>query len=160
MDLVVGLPTKNKGHTAIWVIIDRLTKSAHFLPVRVSYTLDQFARLYVQEIVRLHGVPLVIISDRDSRFTSKFWKSVQEAMGTKLAFSTTFHSQIDGRTERTIHTLEDMLRTCVLDFQGSWSKYLSLIEFTYNNSYQATIEMAPYEVLLGENADHLFAGMR
>ncbi|KAL5549797.1 hypothetical protein UlMin_005028 [Ulmus minor] len=105
--------------------------------------------LYVREIVRLHGVPKSIVSDRDARFTSKFWRSVQRAMGTKLNFSTAFHPQTDGQSERTIQTLEDMLRACVLDFGGSWSQHLPLIEFSYNNSYQATIGMAPYEALYG-----------
>ena len=149
MDFVVGLPKTTREHDAIWVIIDRLTKSAHFLPIKMTYSLEQFAEIYVREIVRLHGVPVSIISDRDSRFTSSFWKSVHRAMGTNLKFSTAFHPQTDGQTERTIQTLEDMLRACTLDFQGSWSKYLPLIEFAYNNSYQATIGMAPYEALYG-----------
>ncbi|KAL5553746.1 hypothetical protein UlMin_041147 [Ulmus minor] len=122
---------------------------AHFLPIKVTYSLEQLADLYVKEIVRLHGVPVSIISDRDSRFTSAFWKSVQRAMGTKLKFSTAFHPQTDGQTERTIQTLEDMLRACVMEFKGGWSKYLPLIEFSYNNSYQVTIGMAPYEALYG-----------
>ena len=91
MDFVVSLPKTTNGHDAIWVIVDRLTKSAHFLPIRISYSLEQLANLYVKEIVRLHGVLSSIISDRDNRFTSTFWRSVQRAMGTKLKFSTTFH---------------------------------------------------------------------
>ncbi|KAL5545109.1 hypothetical protein UlMin_008893 [Ulmus minor] len=122
---------------------------SHFLPIKITYSLEQLADLYVKEIVRLHGVPISIISDRDSRFTSAFWKSVQKAMGTKLKFSTAFHPQTDGQTERTIQTLEDMLRACVMEFKGAWSKYLPLIEFSYNNSYQVTIGMAPYEALYG-----------
>ena len=149
MDFVVGLPKTTQEYDAIWVIIDRLTKSAHFLPIRITYSLEQLVEIYVKEIVRLYGVPVSIISDRDSRFTSSFWKSVHRAMGTNLKFSTAFHPQTDGQTERTIQTLEDMLRACILDFQGSWNKYLPLIEFAYNNSYQATIGMAPYEALYG-----------
>jgi hypothetical protein len=94
-------------------------------------------------------VPVSIISDRDPRFTSRFWQSLQATMGTKLKFSTAFHPQTDGQSERTIQTLEDMLRVCVLDFKGSWSQYIPLIEFAYNNSYQASIKMAPYEALYG-----------
>ena len=149
MDFIVGLPKTTKNHDAIWVIVDRLTKSAHFLPIKMTSSLEQLAELYVQEIVRLHGVPKSIISDRDARFTSKFWKGVQQAMGTKLKFSTAFHPQTDGQTERTNQILEDMLRACVLEFKGAWNKYLPLIEFSYNNSYQATIGMAPYEALYG-----------
>ena len=149
MDFVSGLPKTVRGCDSIWVIIDRLTKSAHFLPVRVTYTLDKLAEIYVREIVRLHGVPKSIVSDRDSRFTSKFWKSLQNALGTRLKFSTAFHPQTDGQSERTIQTLEDMLRAYALDFQGAWDKYLPLAEFSYNNSYHATIGMAPYEALYG-----------
>ena len=105
--------------------------------------------MYVKEIVRLHDVPKSIVSDRDPKFTSRFWESLHRAMGTQLKFSTTFHPQTDGQSERTIQILEDMLRACVLDFEGSWVKYLPLIEFSYNNSYQATIGMAPYELLYG-----------
>ena len=111
--------------------------------------MKKLAKLYVQNIVRLHGVPQSIVSDRDSHFTSKFWGSLQQALGTKLQFSTVYHPQTDGQSERTIQTLEYMLRACVLEFQGSWDKYLLLVEFSYNNSYQATIEMAPYEALYG-----------
>ena len=149
MDFVVGLPRTKEGYDAIWVIVDRLTKSAHFLPVHTTYTMDRYAEIYVKEIVRLHGVPLSIVSDRDSRFTSSFWKSLHKALGTRLAFSTAFHPQTDGQSERTIQTLEDMLRACVLDFQKTWSVYLALIEFAYNNSFHSSIGMAPYEALYG-----------
>jgi hypothetical protein len=97
----------------------------------------------------LHGVPISIVSDRDSRFTSKFWERLHGAMGTKLHFSMIYHPQFDGQSERTIQTLEDMLRLCVLDFKGNWIKYIPLVEFAYNNSFQATISMAPYEALYG-----------
>ena len=149
MDFVVGLPKTVGQHDSIWVIVDRYTKSAHFLPVRTTYTVDQYADLYVRDIMRLHGAPRSIVSDRDPTFTSKFWGSLQKAMGTKLKFSTAYHPQTDGQSERTIQILEDMLRACVLDFGGSWSKYLPLIEFSYNNSYQSTIGVAPYEMLYG-----------
>ena len=135
MDFVTGLPKTNKQHDSAWIVIDRLTKSAHFLPVKTSYTADQYADIYIQEIVRLHGIPKTIVSDRGSVFTSRFWRSLQQAMGTKLSLSTAFHPQTDGQSERTIQILEDMLRACVLDFGGSWNKYLPLIEFSYNNSY-------------------------
>ena len=102
MDFVIGLPRRNKGYDSIWVIIDRLTKSAHFLPIRTTYSMDQYARLYVKEIVRLHGVPVTIVSDKGSQFTSNFWKILHRDMGTKLTFSTTFHPQTDGQSERTI----------------------------------------------------------
>ncbi|KAL5836129.1 hypothetical protein ACOSQ4_015626 [Xanthoceras sorbifolium] len=149
MDFVTGLPLTRSKHDAVWVIVDRLTKSAHFLPVRTDYSLDRLAELYIREIVRLHGVPVSIISDRDPRFTSRFWKKFQEALGTRLSFSTAFHPQTDGQSERVIQVLEDMLRSCVIEFEGSWADHLPLIEFAYNNSYQSSIAMAPYEALYG-----------
>jgi hypothetical protein len=119
MDFMSGLPRASSGQDAIWVIVDRLTKTAHFLPIKMTYSMDRLAELYIKEIVRLHGIPVSMVSDRDPRFTSRFWWSLQEALGTKLTFSTTFHPQTDGQTERKIQTLEDMLRLCVLDFKGS-----------------------------------------
>ena len=133
----------------MWVIVDRLTKSKHFLAVRMTITLDEFCRLYIREIVWLHGVPVSIVSDREPRFMTHFWKSFQKAMGTRLTMSTAFHPQTDGQSERTIQVLEDMLRACVLDHNGSWEEHLPLVEFAYNNSYQASIQMAPYEALYG-----------
>ena len=135
MDFVIGLPWTQRQHDAIWVIVDRLTKSTHFLPVIVEDSLEKLAQLYVDEIVRLHGVPISIVSDGDPRFTSRFWPSLQAALGTRLHFSTTFHPQTYGQSERTIHTLEDMLRACVMEFKGSWDTHLALMEFAYNNSY-------------------------
>ncbi|KAJ9566749.1 hypothetical protein OSB04_002715 [Centaurea solstitialis] len=110
MDFVTRLPKTKKGHDSIWVIVDRLTKSAHFLPIRESFSIDRLTQLCVDEIVMRHGVPILIISDRDSRFTSRFWQSPQAALGTSVDLSTTYHPQTDGQTERTIQTLEDMLR--------------------------------------------------
>ena len=149
MDFVTGLPRTQRQHDAIWVIVDRLTKSAHFLPINVEDSLEKLAQLYVDEIVRLHGVPVSIVSDRDPRFTSRFWPSLQTTLGTRLHFSTAFHPQTDGQSERTIQTLEDMLRACVMEFKGSWDTHLALMEFAYNNIYQTSIEMAPFEALYG-----------
>ncbi|KAL0536641.1 hypothetical protein IC582_025599 [Cucumis melo] len=150
MDFITGLPRTLRGFTVIWVVVDRLTKSAHFVPVKSTYTASKWAQLYMSEIVRLHGVPVSIVSDRDARFTSKFWKGLQTAMGTRLDFSTAFHPQTDGQTERLNQVLEDMLRACALEFPGSWDSHLHLMEFAYNNSYQATIGMAPFEALYGK----------
>ncbi|KAL9374753.1 hypothetical protein Peur_031632 [Populus x canadensis] len=149
MDFVTGLPRSQEGYDSIWVIVDRLTKSAHFLPVKITYGYAKLAELFISEIVRLHGVPISIVSDRGPQFTSRFWVKFQEAMGTKVQLSTAFHPQTDGQSERTIQILEDMLRACVMDFGVGWSKFLPLVEFAYNNSYQASIEMAPYEALYG-----------
>ncbi|GJW80659.1 retrotransposable element Tf2 [Tanacetum coccineum] len=120
MDFVTGLPTTQKRHDAIWVVVDRLTKSAHFLPIRKNYGISKLAEIFRQEIIRLHGTLTSIVSDKDPKFTSRFWKGLQKAWGTRLKFSTAFHPQTDGQSERTIQTLEDMLRACALEWTGSW----------------------------------------
>ena len=149
MDFIEGLPRTPTGHDSIWVIVDRLTKVAHFIPITKGTPAVKLAELYQKEIVRLHGIPQVITTDRDSLFTSHYWGELHRALGTKLQFSTAFHPQTDGQTERVNQVLEDMLRMCILDFGGTWEKHLPLVEFAYNNSYQATICMAPYEALYG-----------
>ena len=125
MDFVSGLPKSKKGYDSIWLIVDRLTKFAHFIPVKTTYSLSTLSDLYIKEIIKLHGIPLSIISDRDPRFTSQFWKSLHSALGTKL--QTAYHPQTDGQSERLIQILEDMLKACVLDFKGSWCDYLPLV---------------------------------
>ena len=149
MDFVTHLPRTPQRHDAVWVKVDRLTKSAHFLAVRMTFTFERFRRLYIREIVRQHGVPISIVSDREPRFTTHFWRSFQKVMGTRPTMSTAFHPQTDGQSERTIQVLEDILRACVLDHKGSWEEHMPLVEFAYNNSCQASIQMAPYEALYG-----------
>ncbi|MDV3201170.1 MAG: integrase zinc binding domain-containing protein, partial [Sweet potato little leaf phytoplasma] len=122
MDFVSGFPRTTTGCEAIWVIVDRLTKCAHFIPVNMKYSMEKLTQLYIRDIVRLHGVPSSIVSDRDLRFLSRFWQSLQQALGTKLKFSTAYHLQTDGQTERTIQSLEDLLRACVLEQSGSWEQ--------------------------------------
>ncbi|GJX99052.1 putative reverse transcriptase domain-containing protein [Tanacetum coccineum] len=111
--------------------------------------METLTRLYIKEIVSRHGVPISIISDRDSHFTSRFWQSLQSALGTQLDMSTAYHPETDGQSERTIQTLEDMLRACVIDFRKGWERHLPLVEFSYNNSYHASIKAAPFEALYG-----------
>ena len=149
MDFVVGLPKTLGKLDSIWVIVDRLNKSAHFIQIKVTYNAEKLARLYISEVVWLHGVPLSIISDRGTQFTSKFWKTLHAELGTRLDLSTAFHPQTDGQFERTIQVLEDMLRACVIEFGGHWDKFLPLEEFSYNNSYHSSIDMAPFEALYG-----------
>ena len=149
MDFITGFPKTKKGNNAIFVVIDRLSKVAHFLPVRESITASQLAELYISRIVSLHGVPLEINSDRGSIFTSRFWESFQNAMGTHLSFSTAFHPQSSGQVERVNQILEDMLRACVISFGMNWEKCLPFAEFAYNNSYQSSLGKAPFEVLYG-----------
>nr|GEU51434.1 putative reverse transcriptase domain-containing protein [Tanacetum cinerariifolium] len=140
MDFVTKLPRTSSRHATIWVIVDRLTKSAYFLPMSEDYKMDRLARLYLNKIVARHGVSISIISDHDSRFTSRFWQSMREALGTRLDMSTAYHHQTDGQSKRTIQTLKDILRACILDFVGSWDVHLPLVEFSYNNSYHSSIK--------------------
>jgi hypothetical protein len=150
MDFIVGLPRTAKGYDSIWVIIDRLTKIAHFLPVKVKYPIITYAELYIARILILHGVPKIIVSDRELQFVSKFWEELHKSLGTKLLHSSTYHPQTSGQTERVNQILEEMLRACVLEFPLKWDDCLPLAEFSYNNSYQESIKMAPFEALYGQ----------
>jgi transposase InsO family protein len=134
MNFIVGLPRTPAGYDSIWVIVDRLTKVAHFIPVRTNYTGAKLVELYMTWIVCLHGVPKKIVSDRGSQFTPRFWKKLHESLETQLNFSSAYHPQTDGQTERTNQVLEDMLGACVLKHGGSWDKSLPYAEFSYNNS--------------------------
>ncbi|GJV26777.1 putative reverse transcriptase domain-containing protein [Tanacetum coccineum] len=147
MDFVTKLPKSSQGYDTIWVIVDRLTKSAIFVPMRETDPMDKLARMYLKEVVTRHGIPLLIICDRDPRFASNFWRSLQNALGTSLDMSTVYHPQTDGQSERTIQTLEDMLRACAIDFGKGWVNHLPLVKFSYNNSYYASINAAPFEAL-------------
>ncbi|GJU82796.1 putative reverse transcriptase domain-containing protein [Tanacetum coccineum] len=149
MDFVTKLPKSSQGYDTIWVIIDRLTKSAIFVPMRETDPLEKLARMYLKEVVTRHGIPVLIICDRDPRFASHFWRSLQKALGTNLDMSTAYHPQTDRQSERTIQTLEDMLRACAIDIGKGWVNHLPLVEFSYNNSYHASIKDAPFEALYG-----------
>ncbi|GKE02321.1 putative reverse transcriptase domain-containing protein [Tanacetum coccineum] len=149
MDFVTKLPNTANGYDTIWVIIDRLTKFAHFLPMRENDPMEKLMKLYIKEVVTRHGVLVSIISDRDGRFTSVFWQALHKALGTRLDMSMAYHPETDGQSERTIQTLEDMLRACVLDFGKNWDRHLPLVEFSYNNSYHTSIKASPFEALYG-----------
>ncbi|GJS40313.1 putative reverse transcriptase domain-containing protein [Tanacetum coccineum] len=151
MDFVTKLPKTAAGQDTIWVIVDHLTKSTNFLPMREDDTLEKLTRQYLKEVVSKHGELVSIISDRDGKFTSHFWKSLNKALGTRLDMSITYHPETDGQSERTIQTLEDMLCACVLDFGKGWDRHLPLVEFSYNNSYHTNIKAAPFEALYGRN---------
>ncbi|GAU44828.1 hypothetical protein TSUD_327100 [Trifolium subterraneum] len=142
-----GLPKTVKGNEIIWVVVDRLTKSAHFISIKTGMLVPKLAEIYVEKIVKFHGIPSSIVSDKDPRFNSRFWESLQEALGTKLRLSSAYHPQTDGQSERTIQYLEDLLRACVLEQGVSWDLCLPLIEFTYNNSFHSSIRMTPFEAL-------------
>jgi hypothetical protein len=149
MDFIVGLPKTAKGFDSIWVIVDRLTKIAHFLPVKTDHPVVVYAQLYIACILNLHGIPKTIVSDRGPQFVSKFWKELHKSLGTKLLHSLAYYPQTSGQTERVNQILEDMLLACVLEFPLKWDECLPLAEFSYNNSYQESIKMAPFEALYG-----------
>ncbi|GKC05457.1 putative reverse transcriptase domain-containing protein [Tanacetum coccineum] len=128
MDFVTKLPKSSQGYDTIWVIVDRLTKSAIFVPMRETDPMDKLARMYLKEVVTRHGIPLSIICDRDPRFASNFWRSLQNALGTSLDMSTAYHPQTNGKSERTIQTLEDMLRACAIDFGKGWVNHLRYVD--------------------------------
>ncbi|WVZ75803.1 hypothetical protein U9M48_023834, partial [Paspalum notatum var. saurae] len=148
MDFIVGLPRTPKGYDSIWVIINRFTKSSHFIPVEMIYHAKTYAEIYIARIVSLHGVPRTITSDRGSLFVSYFWKHLQTALGTNLIHSSSYHPQTSGQVERVNQILEDMLRACALTYSTKWDECLPLAEFAYNN-YQKSLEMAPFEALYG-----------
>jgi len=135
MDFISRLPTSVKGYDSIWVIVDRLTNVARFIPVRTEYRLHQYAELYFEHIVHQYGVPRTIISDRGPQFTARIWECLHEQIGTHLVRSSAYHPQTADQTERVNQILEDMLRACALSSKGSWVKWLPLAEFSYNNSY-------------------------
>jgi hypothetical protein len=147
MDFIVGLPNTSQRHDSIWVIVDRLTKTAHFLPVHTTYNAKKYTKIYLDQIVRLHGIPKTIISDRGAPFIAHFGEQLQHSLGTKLIRSFAYHPQTDGQTERINQILEDMLRACVIQYDKNWDKCLALAEFSYNNSYQSSLKMAPFEAL-------------
>ncbi|GJT20429.1 putative reverse transcriptase domain-containing protein [Tanacetum coccineum] len=150
MDFITKLPKSSQGYDTIWVIVDRLTKSTIFVPMRETDPMEKLARMYLKEVVTRHGIPVSIICDRDPRFASNFWRSLQKALGTNLDMSTAYHPQTDAQSKRTIQTLKDMLRACVIDFGNGWVKHFPLVEFSYNNSYLASIKAAPFEALYGQ----------
>jgi transposase InsO family protein len=130
MDFIMGLPRTELGYDSIWVIVDRLTKVAHFTPVKTTYSRPQLAELYVLRIVCLHGVPMKIVSNRGTQFTSKFWDRLHETLDTQLSFSSTYHPQTDGQTDKVNQILEDMLRASALQYRKSWDKSLLYAEFS------------------------------
>jgi hypothetical protein len=149
MDFIVGLPSTSRRHDSIWVIVDRLTKIAHFLPVHTTHKTEKYAEIYIDQIVRLHGNPRTIVSDRGAPFVARFWEQLQKSLGTTVIRSSAYHPQTDGQIERVNQILEDMLRACVIHYGKDWDKCLSLAEFSYNNSYQSSLKMAPFETLYG-----------
>ncbi|CAG8622037.1 7437_t:CDS:2 [Paraglomus occultum] len=151
MDFIVQLPPTRLGHDAIVVFVDRLTKRAYFQPTHTTVTAPEVAKLFFSTIFKNHRLPKVIISDRDAKFTSNFWKLLFNHIGTKLAMFTAFHPQTDGQTERMNHTLEEMLRAYSIYKQNTWDEYLPAVKFAYNNSKQASTGFTPFELDCGQH---------
>jgi hypothetical protein len=147
MDFIVGLPLTGRKFNSIWVIVDRLTKSAHFIPVHTFYRAKKYVELYISHILCMYGVPKTIISGRGPQFVAHFWEQLHAFLGTHLIHSSAYHPQTDGQTERINQILEDIHRACVLNYPGKWDKCLPLTEFSYNNSYQESLRMVPFEAL-------------
>jgi transposase InsO family protein len=147
MDFIIGLPRTRAGYDSIWVVVDRLTKAAHFIPVKTTYNSAVLAELYMSRIVCLHRVPKKIISNRGTQFTSHFWQQLHEALGTHLEFSSAYHLQTYDQAVRTNQSLEDMLKAYALQDKLGWDKRLPYAEFSYNNNYQASLKMSPFQAL-------------
>ncbi|GJQ93775.1 putative reverse transcriptase domain-containing protein [Tanacetum coccineum] len=160
MDFITKLPKSSQGYDTIWEIIDRLTKSAIFVSMRETDPIKKLARMYLKEVVTRHGILVSIICDHNPRFASNFCRSLQKALCTSLDMSNAYHPQTDRQSERTIQTLEDMLRACVFEFGNGWVKHLPLVEFSYNNSYHASTKAAPFEVLYSKIVVHVFVRPR
>jgi hypothetical protein len=149
MDFIMGLLLTARKFDLIWVIVDRLTKSAHFVPVNTKYKIQKYAKIYITCVMYLHGVLKTIISDRGSQFVTHFWEPLHASLGAHLIHSSTYIPQTDGQTERVNQILEVMLRAYVMEHQGSWDKNLPWAVFSYKNSYQESLKMTPFEVLYG-----------
>ena len=139
------------------VVVDKLSKAAHFIPIKSTYKAVHIIEIFMKEIFRLHGIPKMVISDRDAKFTRTFWKALFKGLDTQLNFSTTFHPQTDGQTERVNQILEDMLRMYVMNQPKKWEEYLHLVEFAYNNHFQASAKLSPFEILYGRKCNTLIS---
>jgi hypothetical protein len=148
MFFIVGSPMTAHKFDSMWVIVERLSKSAHFIPINTKY-LEKYVEIYIAHVLCLHGVPKTSISDRGSQFVIYFWEQLHASLGAHLIHSSAYHPHMDSQTERVNQILEDMLRACVMEYQGCWYKNLPWVEFLYNNSYQESLKMAPFEVLYG-----------
>ncbi|GJP81410.1 hypothetical protein CLOP_g11565 [Closterium sp. NIES-67] len=143
MDFVTSLPVGSSGKDTVLVVVDRLTKMAHFIPCRTTITAEETARLFISTVVHLQGIPAAIISDRDPKFTSNFWQVTWARYGTCLQFSSAYHPQTDGQTERINQTMEQLIRTNCPD-RNKWEDVLPILEFFYNNAPSATTNHSPF----------------
>jgi hypothetical protein len=153
MDFITGFPKSTKKNDAIMVVVEKLSKDTHFIPVKSTCKVIDIANIFMKEIFRLHGIPKEIISEKDTKFTSIFWKYLFVGFETKLLFSTTYNPQTNGKLERVNQVLEDMLRMHVMHHPRKWEEYLPLVEFSYNNGYQESLKMSPFEALYGRQCN-------
>jgi hypothetical protein len=149
MDFITGLPKLAKQNDAIMVVVEKLSKSTHFVPINSTCKEIYIANIFMKEIFILYGMPKDIISNKDTKFTSIFWKSLMDGFETKLLFITPYHPQTHGQKERVNQILEEMLRMHVMHQPKRWEDYLPLVEFSYNNDYQESLKMSPFEGLYG-----------
>jgi hypothetical protein len=149
----MGLPMTAHKFDSIWAIVDRLSKSVHFISINTKYRVEKYAKIYITHVLCLHWVPKTIISDWGSQFIARFWEQLHVSLGTHLIHSSNYHAQTDGQTKWVNQILEDMLGACVLEHQESWDKNLPHAKFSYNNSYQESLKMAPFEVLYGHRCN-------
>jgi hypothetical protein len=149
MDFITGLPTTSKQHDSIIVVVDKLTKAANFIPLKTTHKVANVVDIFLKEVACLHGIPKTILSDRDPKFTSNFSKGLFKGFRMNMNFSTAYHPESDGQTERVNTVIEDILRMYVMDKPSRWEDYLHLVEFAYNNGYHASLKMSPFEELYG-----------
>jgi hypothetical protein len=149
MDFIIGLPRKNKQHDSIMVVVDKLTKATHFITLKTTHKEVNVFDIYMREVARLHDIPKTIVSNRDPQFTSKFWKGLFKGFKMNLNFDIAYHPESDGKTERVNQVMEDMLRICVMGKPSKWEDYLHLVDFAYNNGYQASLMISLFEAVYG-----------
>jgi hypothetical protein len=155
MDFITGLPRTSKQHDSIMVVVEKLTKVACFIPLKTTQKATDVPDIFLKEVVRLQRIPKTIVSDRDPKFTSNFWKGLFKGFEMNLNFSTVYHPEFDGQTERVNRVIEDILRMYVMDKPSRWEDYLHLVEFSYNNGYHTSLKMSPFEALYGRKCNTL-----
>jgi hypothetical protein len=153
MDFITKFPRTSKQHDSIMVAVENITKAAHFIPMKITQKETNVANIYMREVTRLHDIPKTIVSDRDPNFNSNFWKGLFKGFKTNLKFSTTYHPESDGKTERVNQVIEDMIRMYVMEKPSKWEDYVHLVEFTYNNGHKASLKMSPFEVIYGKKCN-------
>jgi hypothetical protein len=153
VDFITELPKTMKQCDSIMVVVDKLTKETHFISVKTTHKTSNIVKIYMKEVYMLHVVLKAIVSNKDPKFTFNFWKGLLKVFGTNLNLSTTYHLESNGKIERTNRIIKDMLRMYVMEQPSKWEDYIHLDEFAYNNGYQASLEMSPFEALYGRKCN-------